>query len=128
MTSREHRRFPTKGLALFRLSFEDVLFYPTMQTRPLCNSMRNPRFTRKLKRDYLIPGLSNFGSKYAVNEVRLQAAEPYRNGPYANVHYLDNAVPWADFVFNYKSLSTIFECSNLIIRFIASIRCRPSSS
>ena len=40
-----------------------------------------------------------------ADEIRLQAAEPYKAGPYANVVYKDNAGPWAEFSFTYKSMS-----------------------
>ena len=37
---------------------------------------------------------------------RLKPEEPYRNGPYANVQYLDNGNPFVEFRYVYKSLSS----------------------
>lgn len=44
-------------------------------------------------------------SEDAADEVRLQAAEPYKAGLYARVVYKDPAGPWAEFSFTYKSMS-----------------------
>jgi len=37
----------------------------------------------------------------------LKTAEPYNDGPYANVVYKDNAIPWAEFIFTYKSMGIV---------------------
>lgn len=89
-------------------SFEDVLFCRMMQMQTLCNSIRNLQFMRKLKRVYSILGLSIFVQEVLANEIRLGAAEPYKNGPYAKVVYIDHEVPWAEFVFIYKSMGIIY--------------------
>jgi len=58
-----------------------------------------------------------FDSKSAIHEktqkglldtqTALQAAESYQNGPYAKVVYMDHGLPWAEFIFNYKSLDLL---------------------
>src|SRR5271167_2758156 len=92
-------------LELFELLFEDVRFYHLMRTRHLCNSIYNLKLMRKLKRVYLILEPSISLPRNAADEIRLQAAEPYEAGPYANVVYKDLAGPWAEFSFIYKSMS-----------------------
>jgi hypothetical protein len=41
-----------------------------------------------------------------ANGTRLQDSEPHKHGPYADVVYIDNAEPWAEFTFFYKSIGT----------------------
>ena len=91
-------------LELFELLFEDARFYRLMRTQFLCNSIYNPKFTRKLKKDYLIPEQSISVNLGSADDIRLQAAEPYQDGPYANVIYKDPTVAWAEFSFTYKSM------------------------
>ena len=60
----------------------------------------------------LIPRLST--RFLIVLRDRLAQEEQHQNGPYANVHYLDNGDPCAEFVFTYKSIGTLFMTALMI--------------
>jgi hypothetical protein len=57
---------------------------------------------RRAKRAFWI---ARSGSDLASLVLRLRLLEPetYKNGPFANVVYMDNVEPWAEFIFKYKS-------------------------
>ena len=67
----------------------------------------NSESTKKHKRDYSTQKQSKIVSKFA-NRVRLGAPKPFRNGPHANVVYMDHGLPWAEFIFTYKSTGILF--------------------
>lgn len=62
------------------------------------------------KTAYILSELKN------ANDIRLQAGESYQDGPYAKVVYLDHGLPWAEFIFNYKSRGKSFHVTALTVR------------
>lgn len=60
-----------------------------------------------------------------ANGLRLQAPEQFRNGPHANVIYMDNGFPWAEFIFTYKSSGTICRMLFLIIDLLQALGIIP---
>ena len=45
----------------------------------------------------------------------MQAAEPFKNGPYAEVNYVNGGLPCVEFTFTYKSMGTPREHPFLIV-------------